>query len=71
VPLDEREFNHVPQGGNVLYMDGHVEFIKYSYYNNSSFFPITRISGETFGSVLPRLSCDCYSSFLTQAYPGT
>ena len=22
-------FNHVPGGGNVLYMDGHVEFIKY------------------------------------------
>ena len=23
------EFSHVPAGGNVLYMDGHVEFIKY------------------------------------------
>ncbi|NLT60446.1 MAG: hypothetical protein GXX88_07375, partial [Candidatus Hydrogenedentes bacterium] len=23
------EFNHVPGGCNVLYMDGHVEFIKY------------------------------------------
>ena len=23
------EFNHVPGGGNVLYMDGHVEFVKY------------------------------------------
>lgn len=23
------EFNHVPGGGNVLYMDGHVDFIKY------------------------------------------
>ncbi len=23
-------FNHVPGGGNVLYMDGHVEFIKYN-----------------------------------------
>ncbi|HUW62984.1 MAG TPA: hypothetical protein VMZ06_18410 [Candidatus Bathyarchaeia archaeon] len=22
-------FNHVPGGGNVLYMGGHVEFIKY------------------------------------------
>jgi prepilin-type processing-associated H-X9-DG protein len=22
-------FNHVPGGGNVLYMDGHVEFLKY------------------------------------------
>jgi len=23
------EYNHVPGGANVLYMDGHVEFIKY------------------------------------------
>jgi prepilin-type N-terminal cleavage/methylation domain-containing protein/prepilin-type processing-associated H-X9-DG protein len=23
------EFNHIPGGGNVLYMDGHVEFMKY------------------------------------------
>jgi prepilin-type processing-associated H-X9-DG protein len=22
-------FNHVPGGSNVLYMDGHVEFVKY------------------------------------------
>jgi prepilin-type processing-associated H-X9-DG protein len=22
-------FNHIPGGGNVLYMDGHVEFLKY------------------------------------------
>jgi len=26
---DPKHFNHVPGGGNVLYMDGHVEFIKY------------------------------------------
>jgi prepilin-type processing-associated H-X9-DG protein len=25
-----KNFNHVPGGGNVLYMDGHVEFLKYS-----------------------------------------
>ena len=23
------EFNHIPGGGNTLFMDGHVEFIKY------------------------------------------
>jgi len=23
------DFNHVPGGANVLYMDGHVEFLKY------------------------------------------
>ena len=22
-------FNHIPGGGNVLYMDGHVEFVRY------------------------------------------
>jgi prepilin-type N-terminal cleavage/methylation domain-containing protein/prepilin-type processing-associated H-X9-DG protein len=27
--FDAKEFNHVPGGGNVLFMDGHVEFIKY------------------------------------------
>ena len=31
------EFNHVPGGGNVLYMDGHVEFLKFP-----SEFPLTR-----------------------------
>jgi prepilin-type processing-associated H-X9-DG protein len=24
-----QEFNHVPGGSNCLYMDGHVEFLKY------------------------------------------
>jgi prepilin-type N-terminal cleavage/methylation domain-containing protein/prepilin-type processing-associated H-X9-DG protein len=27
--MDAMEFNHVPGGGNTLFMDGHVEFIKY------------------------------------------
>lgn len=27
--LDINEFNHVPGGGNILFMDGHVEFVKY------------------------------------------
>ena len=61
VALDDREFWHVPYGGNVLHMDGHVEFVQYSYYNSSNFFPITRISAETFGSVMPRLASDCYT----------
>jgi len=26
---DEMQFNHVPGGANVLYMDGHVEFLRY------------------------------------------
>ena len=30
VTTQAKNFNHVPGGGNVLYMDGHVEFVKYS-----------------------------------------
>ena len=29
IPSDARFFNHVPGGANVLYMDGHVEFLRY------------------------------------------
>jgi len=29
VDMDPSDFNHVPGGANVLYMDGHVEWIKY------------------------------------------
>jgi len=35
---DAKNFNHVPGGGNVLYMDGHVEFIKYP-----GDFPISKV----------------------------
>jgi prepilin-type processing-associated H-X9-DG protein len=35
---DASLFNHVPGGGNVLYMDGHVEFIKWN--NISGNFPM-------------------------------
>jgi len=28
-PYTVNEFNHVPGGGNVLFMDGHVEFMRY------------------------------------------
>jgi len=31
------EFNHVPGGANVLYLDGHCEFLKYP-----GEFPVTR-----------------------------
>ena len=34
-------FNHVPGGCNVLYMDGHVEFLRYP-----SEFPVTRVFAE-------------------------
>lgn len=58
VPLYDDEFSHRPLGGNVLHMDGHVEFVRYSYYNPPNFFPMTRISAELF-SALPRLPAEC------------
>jgi prepilin-type N-terminal cleavage/methylation domain-containing protein/prepilin-type processing-associated H-X9-DG protein len=27
--IDVNQYNHIPGGGNVLYMDGHVEFVRY------------------------------------------
>ncbi|NUM52882.1 MAG: DUF1559 domain-containing protein [Candidatus Hydrogenedentes bacterium] len=59
VPLGEDEFSHTPAGINVLHFDGHVEFIKYSHYNSSNYFPATRAGAETFGSVMPVLPAHC------------
>jgi prepilin-type N-terminal cleavage/methylation domain-containing protein/prepilin-type processing-associated H-X9-DG protein len=45
-----QDFNHVPGGSNVLFMDGHVEYIKYP----SDQFPVTEemaIIGGTAGAV--------------------
>jgi prepilin-type N-terminal cleavage/methylation domain-containing protein/prepilin-type processing-associated H-X9-DG protein len=39
------DFNHVPGGGNVLYLDGHVEFLRYPAGN----FPMTANSARIFG----------------------
>jgi prepilin-type N-terminal cleavage/methylation domain-containing protein/prepilin-type processing-associated H-X9-DG protein len=39
------DFNHLPGGGNVLYMDGHVDFLKYP----DEKFPMTVDSARTFG----------------------
>jgi prepilin-type processing-associated H-X9-DG protein len=39
------DFNHIPGGGNVLYLDGHVNFIKYP----GEKFPMTVDSARTFG----------------------
>lgn len=60
IPLYEEEFAHIPMGSNVLHLDGHVQFVPYSYYNNSNYFPVTRLTAETYGNVFPRLSSDCY-----------
>ena len=38
VSTDVGEYNHIPGGSNVLYLDGHVEFLRYP-----SEFPVTRV----------------------------
>ncbi len=59
VPLHDHEFAHRPLGGNVLHLDGHVEFVAYHRYNASHNFPMTRIAGLTFGSAIPNRTSDC------------
>jgi prepilin-type N-terminal cleavage/methylation domain-containing protein/prepilin-type processing-associated H-X9-DG protein len=39
------DFSHVPGGGNVLYLDGHVTFVKYP----ANEFPMTETSARIFG----------------------
>ncbi len=39
VATDAGYFNHIPGGSNVLYMDGHVEFIRYQEHNGTA--PVT------------------------------
>ena len=42
-----KKFNHVPGGSNVLYMDGHVEFIRYP-----GKFPVSKLTAYVFGGPL-------------------
>jgi prepilin-type processing-associated H-X9-DG protein len=42
-PSRNQRFNHIPGGSNVLYMDGHVEFMKYP----SEEFPLTELNAVT------------------------
>ncbi len=37
-------FNHVPGGANILYMDGHVSFVKYPAEHNQSTWPLSQVS---------------------------
>lgn len=48
VDLDPMEFNHLPGGANVLYMDGHVTFVKYP-----GDFPASRAWAEIVNAVSP------------------
>lgn len=58
VSADDKQANHTPNGANVLYLDGHVDFMHYAHDNASTMFPVTAISAELF-SVLPELPDDC------------
>jgi prepilin-type processing-associated H-X9-DG protein len=40
-----RKFNDIPGGANVLYMDGHVAFIKYP-----SKFPVSKLTAWSLGA---------------------
>jgi prepilin-type N-terminal cleavage/methylation domain-containing protein/prepilin-type processing-associated H-X9-DG protein len=46
VSLDLAEYNHVPAGANVLYMDGHVDFVKYP-----GEFPVTSVMAFLIGQI--------------------
>lgn len=43
IDFDPTEFNHVPGGANVLYMDGHAEYVKYP---SREIFPVSRAWAE-------------------------
>ena len=60
IPPTDAEFSHPPMGANVLHHNGSVQFVRYSPYNTSNNFPVTRLTGLTFGSSIPTLSADCY-----------
>jgi len=42
------EFNHIPGGANVMFMDGHVEFFRYPQPDGSNAFVMTKV-GHTDG----------------------
>lgn len=39
--LDATEFNHLPGGSNILFMDGHAEFVKYPATSSGGDFPLS------------------------------
>jgi prepilin-type N-terminal cleavage/methylation domain-containing protein/prepilin-type processing-associated H-X9-DG protein len=45
VTTSTEDFSHIPGGGNVLYLDGHVDFLRYP----DDIFPMTEDSARSFG----------------------
>jgi len=48
VSANAKNFSHIPGGGNVLYMDGHIEFLRYP-----NRYPVSRAWATIVGSVTP------------------
>lgn len=46
-------FNHIPGGANVLYMDGHVEFIRYQEVGGTP--PLNGLVARALGVLLPAM----------------
>ena len=42
--VDTNEFNHIPGGCNVLYMDGHVEFAKFPTPIGDKAWPVSKLA---------------------------
>ncbi|NUM56542.1 MAG: hypothetical protein HUU46_23160 [Candidatus Hydrogenedentes bacterium] len=40
----DMRFNHVPGGSNILYMDGHVAFVKYGVEHTQATWPLSKVS---------------------------
>jgi prepilin-type processing-associated H-X9-DG protein len=40
-------FNHIPGGANILFMDGHVEFVKYPAAEGSTHWPLSKTAVTT------------------------
>jgi len=51
------DFNHVPAGANVLFLDGHVEFKRYD--KGSSSFPLSAIFSAFIGGIEPKIADYC------------
>jgi prepilin-type processing-associated H-X9-DG protein len=41
-PTEGLKFNHIPGGGNMLFLDGHVEFVKYPQAANSKYWYLSK-----------------------------
>jgi prepilin-type N-terminal cleavage/methylation domain-containing protein/prepilin-type processing-associated H-X9-DG protein len=63
VARDVRGYNHIPGGGNILYMDGHVEFAKYP--DNRGRIPYTSFFVDVTSTIRPvNIPPWCYRSDL-------